>query len=58
MVEIKILSDFVEIWYIGVLGNCELDCISYVAIVTMGGVMEICDWSTFRYCLILLKFGM
>ena len=52
------LSDFVQIWYIGILGNSELICVSFVAIVTMGDVMEASDWSKFKYCPILFKFGM
>ena len=34
------MSDLVQIWYIGVSWDSELDCVSFVAEVTMRGAME------------------
>ena len=55
MVEIQLLSDLVQIYYIDILGNCKLNCMFFVTLVTIGGDMDISEGSKFRKCPIWLN---
>ena len=57
MVEIWMLSDSAQNWYIGVFRDAKHDGDSFEKFSCHGNEMEASDWSKFSCCLILPRIG-